>query len=187
MDLYLITFALRIAMQWVRSDFSNPIVQFVLTVTNPIVLPMRKLIPAVGKVDLATVIGYLALLFVFSLILLSVACQNLPGIPSLLAVSALRGIYLLLSVYLFLVFAYVIMSWIRLGSSGYNPSLATISNLLSGLVQPVLAPFRRFIPPIGGFDLSPIALLLIIGALRETIASFVVQFSTMGCPASIVL
>ena len=187
MDLYLIAFALRIAMQWVRSDFRNPVVQFVLTVTNPVVLPLRRLVPAVGKIDLAAVVGYFVLLFAFSLILINLGCQTAPGIPAMLAVAALRGVYLLLSVYLFLVFAYVIMSWITMGGSGYNPSLAAISNLLSGLVQPVLAPFRRFIPPIGGFDLSPIALLLIIGALRETIFSFTVQFSTMGCNAAMVL
>jgi YggT family protein len=186
MDLYLLTFALRIAMQWVRADFRNPIVQFVLTVTNPVVLPLRKFIPPYGKIDLAAVVGYLVLLFLFSLILLNIVCMTAPGIGSMFGVAALRGVYLLLSIYLFLVFAYVIMSWITMGGSGYNPSLAAISNLLGALVQPVLAPFRRFIPAIGGFDLSPIALLLVIGALRETILSLATQFSTIGCPVGAV-
>ena len=186
MDLYLIVFALRIAMHWVRSDFNNPVVQFVLTVTNPIVVPLKTMLPPVGKIDLAAVLGFFVLLFVFSLVLLHFNCLQAPGLPQMAAIAALRGVYVLLSVYLFLVFVYVIMSWITMGA-GYNPSLAAINNVLGGLVQPVLAPFRRLIPPIAGFDLSPIALLLIISALRVTLGSFVAQFSTMGCNVAQVL
>jgi len=188
MDLYLLAFALRLAMQWVRSDYRNPIVQFVLTVTNPVVLPLRKFIPPAGKLDTATAIAYFLLLFLFSLILLNLICQTAPDLVSMLAIATLRGIRLLLSVYLFLIFGYVILSWISMGGQGgSNPTLAAISNLLGQLVHPVLAPFRKFIPLIGGLDLSPIALLLVIGALRETMLSFAVQFSTMGCPAGIIV
>ena len=184
MDLYLITFALRLAMQWVRADFRNPIVQFVLTVTNPLVNPLRKLVPPVGKFDLATAIVYLLLLWIFSSVMVNIVCQPAPDILSMLALAAIRGIRLLLSVYLFLVIGYVLLSWITMSAQGggYNPSLASLANLLDELVRPILAPFRKYIPLIGGLDLSPIALLLVIGALKEVMVSFAVPFGNLGCP-----
>ncbi len=186
MDLYLITFALRLGMQWVRADFRNPIVQFVLTVTNPLVSPLRKVLAPVGKLDLATAVVYLVLLWIFSGVMLNIACQPAPDILSILALSVIRGIRLLLSIYLFMVFGYVLLSWITMSAQGgsYNPSLAALANLLSELVQPVLIPFRKFIPLIGGLDLSPIALLLVIGALKEVLLSFAVQFGNLGCPVT---
>lgn len=186
MDLYLIIFALRLGMQWVRADFRNPIVRFVLTVTNPLVAPIRKFVAPFGKLDVATTIVYLVLLWVFSSAMLNLACQSPPDVVSTLAIAALRGLRLLLSIYLFMVFGYVILSWVTMGSQA-NPSLAALSSLLGQLVHPVLAPLRRIIPPIGGLDLSPIALLLIIGAIQETLYSFAVGFGTIGCPVSIVV
>jgi YggT family protein len=187
MDLYLLAFALRLAMQWVRSDFRNPIVQFILTITNPIVSPLRKFIPPAGKLDVATAVAFFALTFLFSLALLALECQSAaPSLLSMLGIAALRGINLLLSVYLFMVFGYVILSWITMANQGggYNPSLAAISNLLSELVLPALRPIRKFIPVIGGFDLSPFFLIILIGALRVTVLSYAGIFNTAMCRAS---
>ncbi|MEC9375484.1 MAG: YggT family protein [Pseudomonadota bacterium] len=183
MDLYLLVFGLRLAMQWVRSDYQNPLVRFALKVTDPIVEPLRKFIPNFGKHNPAAVIIYVLLIFCLNWVLLSSICQITPDMLSMLAIAILRGIRVILSIYLFLIFAYVILSWVSVGSNvGFNPSLINLSNLVSGLVYPILIPIRKFIPPIGGLDLSPIAVIIIIGALRETTMSFAIQLSAIGCP-----
>ena len=164
-DLYLITFVLRLGMQWVRADFRNPIVQFVLTVTNPLVLPVRKFVPPIYKIDTATLIIFLLLQWAAVSILTALTCAVNPDVLSILALALIRGLRLIFNVYFFVCFGYVLLSWI--GQGGYNPSLAMLSNLLGQLAEPVLAPFRRYIPPIGGLDLSPIFLLLLLGAVTR--------------------
>ncbi len=161
-DLYLITYALRLGMQWVRADYRNPIVQFVLKVTDPLVLPVRKFVPAVYKIDVATLIIFVLLQWVAVGILTQLTCAISPGLGAILGLAIIRGLRLILNVYFFLTFGYVLLSWI--GQGGYNPSIAMLSSLLRQLVEPVLTPFRRLIPPIAGLDLSPVALLLLLGA-----------------------
>jgi YggT family protein len=168
-DLYLITFVLRLAMQWVRADFRNPVVQFVLTVTNPIVIPLRRLLPPLYKIDTATLLVYLALQVLVVGLLTQLACADTPGIGSILGLAVIRALRLVLNVYMFLVFGYVLMSWI--GQGGYNPSLAMASKLLHELAAPVLGPFQRIIPAIAGLDLSPIFLLLGLGAFTRMLQS----------------
>ena len=187
MDLYLLTVALRLIMQWVRADFRNPLVQFILTVTNPLVNPLRRLMPPIGKLDTATALLLVLLAWLFSTILLSIVCSSMPNLVPLLGVAVIRSLRLILGIYMFMVFGYVILSWISMGTQGggYNPSLAAISNLLGELVNPILLPFRKFIPPIGGLDLSPIVLLLLIGALRETLYSFAALLATRAVPSAV--
>ena len=161
-DLYLVTYALRLGMQWVRADYRNPIVQFILTVTNPLVLPLRRFIPPVYKIDTATLIIFVLLQWAAVAILTQLTCATSPGLGVILGLAIIRGLRLILNVYFFLTFGYVLLSWI--GQGGYNPSIAMLSGLLRQLAEPVLMPFRRIIPPIAGLDLSPVALLLLLGA-----------------------
>ena len=166
-DLYLITFVLRLGMQWVRADFRNPIVQFVLTITNPLVLPVRKFVPPVYKIDTATLIIYLILQWAATGILMQLTCAATPDPLSVLGISLIRSLRLILNVYFFILFGYVLLSWIAQGS--YNPSISMLWNLLRSLAQPVLEPVQKIIPPIAGWDLSPIFLLLGLGAIARTL------------------
>jgi len=174
MDLYLIVFAIRLSMQWVRADFRNPIVQFVLTVTNPLVAPVRKILAPIGKLDTATVAVYVGLLWLFTAIILQISCAQAPDVLSLLGIAVIRGLRLIITVYFYMIIGYVILSWVTMMMQGgnYNSALATFSNLLNELVQPVLLPFRKFIPLIGGLDLSPIVLLLLMGGVQQMLDSF---------------
>ena len=185
-DLYLITFVLRLAMQWVRADFRNPIVQFVLTVTNPLVAPLRKVIPPIYKLDTATLIVYLALQLIAVTALTLLMCTEMPGILTNLGLAVIRGLQLTLNVYFFVVFGFVLMSWIAQGT--YNPSLSIVSRLLGELATPVLAPLQRIIPSIAGLDLSPVFLLLGIGALTRMLYG-PAQEMTAGllCPLAAIL
>ena len=158
-ELYIITFVLRLILQWVRADFRNPLSEFILKVTNPLVLPLRRFVPPVGMLDTATLLVAFALQLVLTFLLLNVACVGSPDPAQFVALSVLRLVHLFLRIYFFIIIAYVILSWISPGN--YNPA----ANLLSSMAEPVLAPLRRLIPPIGGLDLSPLFAILALQAL----------------------
>jgi YggT family protein len=156
-DLYLLTLLLRFIMQWVRASYYNPLAQFVLKVTSPLVVPARRVIPSVGGIDTATLVVLIALECVATLALLRLAGLSLP-VPVLLLYSALRLIALALWFYTVGLFVYVLLSWF--GDRGMNPMAA----LLGQLVEPLLRPARRLLPPIGGLDLSPLIVILLLQA-----------------------
>jgi YggT family protein len=168
-DLYLLAYVLRLGMNWVRSDPRNPIVQFVLTVTNPLVLPLRRFIPPIYKADTATLIVFVLLQWTKIGLLASLACQIAPDLTVTLGLALIASLRLVLSVYTGIIFAYVLLSWIGQGAS--NPMLSILSQLVSRLAEPVMAPLRRYIPPIAGWDLSPIFLLIGLQALAQTLIS----------------
>ena len=167
--LYILTYALRLAMQWVRADYRNPIVQFVLKVTNPLVLPLRRVLPPVYKIDTATLVIYVILCWAGISLLASLECFLMPDFGSLFALGLLYGARLILSTYTFIVLGYVLLSWIVAG--GYNPNIAMLYGMLGELARPVMAPLQKIIPPIGGLDLSPIFLLIGMQALASMLYS----------------
>lgn len=158
-DLYLLTFLLRFIMQWVRADFYNPLAQFVVRATNPLVAPVRRVVPVAGGADLATLILLLALEALLTWALLFIGSFTVSTGTFLLLVP-LRLINLTLWFYTVSIFIYVIMSWIA--QAGYNP----IGRMLAELNEPLLGPVRRMLPPIGGLDLSPLLVLILIQAVR---------------------
>ena len=155
LDLYIITFVLRLILHWVRADFRNPLTQFVLRVTNPLVIPARRLIPPAGNLDTATLVVVLLLELLMTLVMINVACLGSAGIGQIVVLTLLRVVYLTLRIYLFIILIYVVLSWISPGT--YNPAVS----LLSSIADPVPRPLRRVIPTIAGLDLS--ALFAIIG------------------------
>jgi YggT family protein len=159
LDLYIITFVLRLILQWVRADFRNPLTQFILRITNPLVIPLRRLIPATGGLDTATALIVILLELLMTVALIKFACLGEPDVTQLLLITLLRLTYLTLRIYLFIILIYVIMSWISPGT--YNPA----ASLLSSVAEPVLRPLRKYIPSIGGLDLSPLFALVGIQAL----------------------
>lgn len=158
-DLYILTFALRLILQWARVDPRNPFCQFVLRLTNPLVLPLRRLLPAAGPVDSATVVALLGLQLALTWTLVQLACLADPGMLQLLALAVLRVLQLLLRIFFFAILIHVVLSWLSPG--GYSPAAA----LVDAIASPLLAPFRRFIPPVGGIDLSPLFALILLQAL----------------------
>lgn len=162
-DLYIITFLLRIVLQWRRADFRNPLVQFILSVTNPLVLPLRRYIPPVYGLDTASLLVAFIIKIAELLLLLTLLCAVSPDALQLLTLAALGIVRTFLSLYFFMILIWVILSWVSPGN--YNPAAA----LISQLIEPVLAPFRKFIPVIGGFDISPIFAIIGIQALMMLI------------------
>ncbi len=160
-DLYIITFVLRLIMHWIRADARNPLSQFVLRVTDPLVVPVRRVVPTAWGFDTPTFIVMFAIQALTTTALLNMTCLTSPDIGQILAVSLVQLLHLVLNIYFFLILAYVILSWVASGA--YNPAVL----LLTSIVEPVLRPFRRWIPPIGGLDLSPLFVFIAIGALMR--------------------
>lgn len=156
-DLYLLTFLLRFLMQWVRASYDNPFAQFVLKVTSPLVVPARRVLPGVGGLDTPTLVVLILLEIAVTFVLLLLAGLSLP-VAVVLVYSLLRLIALALWFYTVTLFIYVLLSWF--GNRGGNP----MSELLDELIEPILRPARRLLPPIGGLDLSPLIVILLLQA-----------------------
>lgn len=158
-DLYILTFALRLLLQWAAVDKRNPLVQFILRVTNPLVIPLRRLLPPIGRIDTATVMVMVGLQLLATLLVVRFGCIVGPEVLPVLSLAVLNIVRLMLSIFTWSIIIYVVLSWVSPG--GYNPGAA----LVAAIVEPVLAPFRRLIPTIGGLDLSPLFALIGIQAV----------------------
>ncbi len=150
---------LRLLMQWSRADFRNPVAQAVVRVTNPLIMPLRRILPPINRIDTASGVAVL-LVLVADVILMSVVRGfGVPPLLPLLRGAALELATSVLWLYFYAIFLYALMSLLAQGS--YSP----MQPLLSSLCEPVLAPIRRIIPPIAGLDLSPLWAGLLIQAL----------------------
>jgi len=154
-DLYIAAVLLRLLLQWVRADFYNPLCQFLVKVTNPALIPLRRVIPSVGRLDTASVVLMLVL-EILGVWIISRLGSNPMGIEQIVAFGAIKLIMTLLMTYFFLIIASVILSWI--GRGMHHP----VVPLVYQLTEPVLKPFRKIIPPIAGIDLSPLFALIAI-------------------------
>lgn len=148
----------RFAMQWTRAPFRNPLGQFIVAVTDWMVRPLRRVIPGLFGLDMASLllawlwqVVYQGVALGLSGVLLAVSFAP-PVLVALLALLEVAKISLYLAMGAVLVAA--VFSWV-------NPH-APLADVFNILTQPLLRPFRRFIPPVGGVDLSPLALLLLL-------------------------
>jgi YggT family protein len=163
-SLYLLIVLLRFALQLARADFYNPISQFVVKATNPLLVPLRKVIPGFGGIDLASLV--LASLFQFAVLCLKflVLSGGLPNPVSLLLLSALMAVGLLLKIYFWSLIVVIIASWVAPGNR--HPVLV----LMGQIIAPLMRPFQKLLPPMGGFDLSPILVLMSIQVVEIILA-----------------
>jgi len=152
-DLYVAAILVRLLLQWVGADFYNPLSQFLIKITNPVLVPVRRVIPPIGKLDTASVVVMLVL-EMLQLIIISLLGQMEFGIPFLLLFAVKKLLFTLLMTYFVLIIARVIISWVASHSS--HPLIP----LVYQLTEPVLRPFSRLIPPVGGVDLSPLFALI---------------------------
>lgn len=156
--IYLFAVLLRFLLQLARADFYNPISQFLVAFTNPPLLPLRRVIPGFFGIDLASVVLLLALKLL-ELYLLFTLAGYAASPAGLLLSAAVELVRLTLQVYFFAIIVRVLLSWFNPYGVHRNPA----GNLLVSLTEPLLAPARRLIPPLGGgLDLSPVAVLLLL-------------------------
>jgi YggT family protein len=172
--LFVLAVMLRMLLAWVRADFYNPVSQFLVTVTNPLLIPLRRLIPPLGAVDLAAVV-LLALLELGKLVLIRLIAGAALSLDALVLLSIAELLGTLLNIFLFTIIVQVVLSW--LAPRTYHP----VTALLYQLNEPLLAPARRLIPPISGLDLSP---LLVIVAIQLLKMLLVAPLTDMGWAAA---
>jgi YggT family protein len=160
LSLYLVAMLLRFLLQLVRADFYNPISQFLVKVTNPLVIPMRRVIPGMGGLDLASLLLAVMLQLAGIVLLLLINGIGLPG-PFTLLVWSLLGVFgLLVNIYFFALLGMIILSWVAAGSR--HPAIY----LLYQITEPVMAPFRKVLPAMGGLDFSPILVFILINIIQ---------------------
>ncbi len=157
-NLYLLVLLLRLWLPVLRADFRNQLAQAILKITSPLVIPMRRIMPSLGRVDTATILVAFVIQYLTILLILLVYGQSSSFAP--IAITAVVNlVFLSLRLFAFAIVIRVILSWIS--PAGHNPATAIISTL----TEPVLGPFRRWIPPIGGLDISPIFAMILLFAL----------------------
>lgn len=164
-DIYIMIIAVRFLMQLTRADYHNPISQFVVKATNPLLIPLRRFVPGFAGTDIA------ALVLCFLLILAKLAIFKVIGFAdyiggqglNLAAANALQItllslvslVELFFNLFIYAIVIQAILSWFNQGA--YNP----VHSVLYSITSPILTPVRRYVPPLGGLDLS--ALVAIIG------------------------
>jgi YggT family protein len=161
-SLYIIAVMLRFLLGAVRADFYNPVSQFLVRITNPVLAPMRKIIPSAGKYDTSALLLML-LLQIISLTLIVLLRGASVSVAALLLFAIAELFLLLINIFLFSIVVMVVLSWINPGT--YTP----VGALLHSLTTPVLAPFQRIIPPVAGMDLSPLFALIGLQVLKMLI------------------
>jgi YggT family protein len=149
----------RLLLQLARADFRNPIAQAVVRLTNPLIVPLRRVLPPIGKVDTASVV---AVLLVATVQVASLFALHAGGYPDALGWAdavASDIVRALLWLYCYAIILYALLSLIAPG--GYSP----LQSVLTSLCEPVLRPIRRLIPSVAGVDLSPLWAVIAIQAI----------------------
>lgn len=154
-SLYILAVMLRFLLQWCRADFYNPISQFLVKITHPPLKLLRRFVPAIGKIDTSSLVLMLTIQMLADFTILMLKGVTF-GIGALAILSMTQLISLLINVFIYAVFARAILSWINPGN--FNAA----SSILISLTEPLMNTCRKFIPDLGGIDLSPLAVLMLL-------------------------
>jgi YggT family protein len=165
---YILAVMLRFLLQCVRADFYNPLVQFLVRITNPPLLPLRRIVPGYRGLDLASVVLVIALQLLEVLLVTLVLGKSF-SIWGVLLLTLVELLKLLINIYLWSVVIQALLSWFN--PDPYHPA----TRLLTQLTAPLLRPARRWLPPISGVDLSPmlvIVALIFVSLLLQDFVGF---------------
>jgi YggT family protein len=152
-SLYLAALMLRVLLEAVGADYYNPVCQILLKVTEPLVSPLSKLIPRVGRFNTASVVAMIAIQTIAVIVVSAISGYSVDPLQALV-IGLFRLVRMLLVMYMVLIIAEVILSWV--GGAMRHP----IIPLIYQLTRPVLAPIRRVVPSIAGLDLSPLVAII---------------------------
>jgi YggT family protein len=153
-------FLLRVLLPLVRADSRNQLSQAVIRLTNPLVLPLRRLLPPVGKVDTASIVALVIVQIAATATLWLLRAYPFVRTPAdFMYIVLITLVTTVLQFYTFALLLFVLLSWIAPGT--YSPAAA----LLASLCEPLLRPVRRILPPFGGIDLSALFVMIALQAL----------------------
>ncbi|MEZ5459114.1 MAG: YggT family protein [Steroidobacteraceae bacterium] len=149
-SLLFLVFLLRLLLQWARADFRNPLTQAVVKLSNWLIMPLRRALPPVGRIDTASVVAVLLIAMARIAALSMVVGAGIPDLLTWLRLAGLEIIETVLWLYFWAIFVYALLGMIAPGA--YSPVLS----VLQSICEPVLRPIRRTIPSVAGLDLSPL-------------------------------
>lgn len=152
-SLYILAVMLRFLLQWVNADFYNPFSQFLVKITHPPLKTMRRAIPAVGRVDSASLVLMLGLQMLSGYLIFALQGSTMP-VEAVFVWAFMELISLLINIFVFAILIQVVISWINPGA--YNSA----TSLINYLTEPLLGTVRRALPPMAGIDLSPLVVLV---------------------------
>ena len=158
-SLYILAVMLRFILGAVRADFYNPVSQFLVRITNPLLVPMRRVIPSFRQYDTSALLLMLLLQMISLVIVVMLRGVGVSFIALLLAAIG-ELVVLAFNVFIFAIVIQVIISWVNPGT--YNP----VNALLYSITRPVMGPIQRLIPPVSGIDLSPLVALIGLQILK---------------------
>jgi YggT family protein len=168
--LYLTAVILRFLLQLARADFYNPISQALVRITNPVIKPLRRIIPGFFGIDIASLVLAILvkMLMIVALFIVQTGSANLNFALALL-VAVLSVFVTIFNIYFVALIAMIILSWVAPGS--YHPAAV----LIHQIVEPVMAPFRRLLPPMGGIDFSPMIAFLMLNVVKILFSALAMQ------------
>ncbi|MBD8200884.1 YggT family protein [Pseudomonas viridiflava] len=172
-SLYLMLILLRFVLQLVRANFYNPLSQFIVKATQPLLKPLRRIIPSIFGLDMSSlVLAIIVQMILMALTLLLIIGTT--GDPLLLLLWSIISVTaLFLKIFFFALIISVILSWVAPGSN--NPG----AELVNQICEPALAPFRRIVPNLGGLDISPILAFLVLKLLDMLVINNLAAMSHM--------
>lgn len=156
-QLYLLVLLLRFWLPMLGADFRNPLAQGILRITSPLVVPVRRFVPSMGRLDTSTILVAYVIQFLTVLLLLTIGGYRVDTVP-IMVTTLIELAILSLNLFFFVILIKIILSWVAPHTHNYATALLTT------LAEPVLRPFRRIIPSIGGLDISPIFAIILLQA-----------------------
>ena len=159
---YIYLVLMRFILQISKADFYNPICQFVVKATNPLLVPLRKVIPGWKGLDFASLVLALFLEFILIALINMLSSSAFPY-TMLIALALIQLIQALTQIYFWALIIVVIISWVAPGS--YHPG----AQLVNQVTEPLLKPIRQILPSTGGLDLSPMVLMLILFVVQKAL------------------
>lgn len=170
-NLYATVVAVRFVMQVVRADYYNPLAEAVVKLTDPLLIPLRRVIPSIKRYDTASLVLVFAVVILKLLVFKYLGLGRVPAIGASVMVSQipminivllglLDVIHLFFNVFIFALIINAILSWVP--NAGGNP----VQAMVASISEPVIRPMRNLIPPLGGIDLTVFFTIIGLFALR---------------------
>jgi YggT family protein len=151
-DLYVFILGIRIILVWSRVNYFNPVSQFIVKLTGFIITPIRRILPNVLHIELATLL-FMFIIEMVKFALIGFVSLGTPQIEGLIILAIADMLKTILTIFFYAILLQAVLSWIRPGPSPLN-------ELLTQMTNRILRPIQRVIPPVGGFDISPIPALI---------------------------
>lgn len=159
-NLFILVLLVRLVLPFVHANYRNPVVQGILKITSPLVVPLRRVLPSISKVDTATLVVAYAVQYLAVFLVIALESNGAMAEPLAIAwIAFVKLFVMLIKLFAYAIIVRVILGWVA--PNQYNP----VTEIVGAITEPLLAPARRVVPPIGGLDISPLFVMIALFAL----------------------